>query len=69
MYLVVITILIGIEKVNADDGSPAFFLKIAKNIPRVGRSSGAENFFLKASKNIPRIGKREESVSKIKLKL
>ena len=51
-------------EVNADDSAPAFFLKIAKNIPRVGRSSAAEDFFLKASKNIPRIGKREEMVSR-----
>ncbi|XP_051158434.1 uncharacterized protein LOC127279848 [Leptopilina boulardi] len=60
-FIVITMMLLGIEKVNADDSSPAFFLKIAKNVPRIGRSSGAENFFLKASKNIPRIGKREES--------
>lgn len=57
-------LLIGIENVDADDGSPAFFLKIAKNVPRIGRSSDADNFFFKSSKNIPRIGKREETVSK-----
>ncbi|XP_033208926.1 uncharacterized protein LOC117167830 isoform X2 [Belonocnema kinseyi] len=53
-------ILIGIDNAKADDGTPAFFLKIAKNIPRVGRSSEAEEFFRKASKNVPTIGKREE---------
>lgn len=47
------------QPVEADD-VPAFFLKIAKNIPRVGRSGRFEDYFLKAAKNIPRIGKRPD---------
>ncbi|XP_076648119.1 ecdysis triggering hormone [Halictus rubicundus] len=33
------------------DEVPAFFLKIAKNIPRVGRSDGYEDLLLKSRKN------------------
>ncbi|XP_043287912.1 uncharacterized protein ETH isoform X2 [Venturia canescens] len=47
------------QPVEADE-VPAFFLKIAKNIPRVGRSDRFEDYFLKAAKNIPRIGRRAE---------
>ncbi|KAK1122134.1 hypothetical protein K0M31_009362 [Melipona bicolor] len=36
------------------DEVPAFFLKIAKNIPRVGRSEGYDDF-LKSRRNTPKV--------------
>ncbi|XP_078032661.1 ecdysis triggering hormone [Augochlora pura] len=40
------------QNVTKADEVPAFFLKIAKNIPRVGRSDGYDDLFLKSRKNI-----------------
>lgn len=40
------------QNVSKADEVPAFFLKIAKNIPRVGRSDGYEDYLLKSRKNI-----------------
>ncbi|XP_074111836.1 ecdysis triggering hormone isoform X1 [Cotesia typhae] len=46
--------------VEADE-VPAFFLKIAKNIPRVGRSGRIDEYLLtKQSKNYPRANKVSE---------
>ncbi|KAG7188766.1 hypothetical protein KM043_008384 [Ampulex compressa] len=53
-----VTFLICQNNVEADE-VPAFFLKIAKNIPRVGRSGKFEDFFYKSAKNIPRIGRSD----------
>ncbi|XP_033334056.2 ecdysis triggering hormone [Megalopta genalis] len=41
-----------LQNVSKADEVPAFFLKIAKNIPRVGRSDGYEDLLLKSRKNI-----------------
>ena len=49
----VLTLLI-CENASKADEVPAFFLKIAKNIPRVGRSEG-NNDFLKSRRNIPKV--------------
>ncbi|KAK0080403.1 hypothetical protein PV325_014013 [Microctonus aethiopoides] len=57
-YLTVIALAIGWTTIEADE-VPAFFLKIAKNIPRVGRSGRSDDFFLEASKNIPRTADRD----------
>nr|XP_031827718.1 uncharacterized protein LOC116424884 [Nomia melanderi] len=40
------------QNVSKADEVPAFFLKIAKNIPRVGRSDGYEDYLLKSRKNV-----------------
>ncbi|XP_015115374.1 uncharacterized protein LOC107040000 [Diachasma alloeum] len=50
----------GMITVQADDEVPAFFLKIAKNVPRIGRSDKYHEYFLKQAKNVPRMGKRED---------
>ncbi|KAF7382112.1 ecdysis triggering hormone preproprotein [Vespula maculifrons] len=48
--------------VEADE-VPAFFLKIAKNIPRVGRSGDKfDDFFLNSPKNIPETGKHDNNL-------
>ncbi|XP_076180447.1 ecdysis triggering hormone [Ptiloglossa arizonensis] len=47
-------LLISQNATKADE-VPAFFLKIAKNIPRVGRSDGYEDLF-KSRKNVPKLG-------------
>ncbi|OAD61141.1 hypothetical protein WN48_01209 [Eufriesea mexicana] len=47
--------LIVCENVSMADEVPAFFLKIAKNIPRVGRSDGYDDIF-KSRRNIAKIG-------------
>ncbi|KOC66361.1 hypothetical protein WH47_08753 [Habropoda laboriosa] len=60
-YFFVYVLLIGVlalfvgANASAADEVPAFFLKIAKNIPRVGRSDGYDDF-LKSRKNIGKIG-------------
>ncbi|XP_034177988.1 ecdysis triggering hormone [Osmia lignaria lignaria] len=46
-----LVVLIGPSKA---DEVPAFFLKIAKNIPRVGRSDGYDDFY-KSRQNIPQV--------------
>ena len=46
--------LLACENLSKADEVPAFFLKIAKNIPRVGRSEGY-NDFLKSRRNIPQV--------------
>ncbi|XP_076679234.1 ecdysis triggering hormone [Andrena cerasifolii] len=43
------------QNASRADEVPAFFLKIAKNIPRVGRSDGYDDVF-KSHKNLPKIG-------------
>ncbi|XP_015433603.1 PREDICTED: uncharacterized protein LOC107189557 [Dufourea novaeangliae] len=58
---VVSVLLVGVfallisQNVSKADEVPAFFLKIAKNIPRVGRSDGYEDLLLKSRKNVPKI--------------
>ncbi|XP_043529246.1 uncharacterized protein LOC122538845 isoform X2 [Frieseomelitta varia] len=51
--LVGVLALLICENASEADEVPAFFLKIAKNIPRVGRSEG-NNDFLKSRRNIPK---------------
>ncbi|KAG6802554.1 ecdysis triggering hormone preproprotein [Apis mellifera caucasica] len=46
------------ENASMADEVPAFFLKIAKNIPRVGRSEGYDDFF-KSRKNLPKLGNHD----------
>ncbi|XP_003704398.2 ecdysis triggering hormone isoform X1 [Megachile rotundata] len=53
-FLLATLVSIGQNATKADE-VPAFFLKIAKNIPRVGRSDGYDGFF-KSRQNIPKIG-------------
>lgn len=48
------------------DEVPAFFLKIAKNIPRVGRSEAYDDFF-KSRKNLPKLGNHDGQVVVIKI--
>ncbi|XP_066589268.1 uncharacterized protein ETH [Prorops nasuta] len=61
LLLAVLLLMVHTRFTLADE-VPAFFLKIAKNVPRIGRSdSSFEDFFFKTSKNIPRIGRREGS--------
>ncbi|XP_043529237.1 uncharacterized protein LOC122538845 isoform X1 [Frieseomelitta varia] len=52
--LVGVLALLICENASEADEVPAFFLKIAKNIPRVGRSEG-NNDFLKSRRNIPKV--------------
>ncbi|CAD1477543.1 unnamed protein product, partial [Heterotrigona itama] len=56
----VLALLICGDASKADE-VPAFFLKIAKNIPRVGRSEGY-NDFLKSRRNIPKVSVHESGV-------
>nr|XP_012143027.1 PREDICTED: uncharacterized protein LOC100875162 isoform X2 [Megachile rotundata] len=53
-FLLATLVSIGQNATKADE-VPAFFLKIAKNIPRVGRSDGYDGFF-QSRQNIPKIG-------------
>lgn len=46
--------------VEADE-VPAFFLKIAKNIPRVGRSDKFDDLFLNSGKNVHETGKHDDN--------
>ncbi|XP_063977361.1 uncharacterized protein LOC135162641 [Diachasmimorpha longicaudata] len=58
--LTIAVLLCGAIVVQADDEVPAFFLKIAKNVPRIGRSDKYYDYFFKQAKNMPRMGKRED---------
>lgn len=49
------------ENASTADEVPAFFLKIAKNIPRVGRSEGYDDYF-KSRKNLPKLGSHDTQV-------
>ncbi|XP_034941596.1 uncharacterized protein ETH isoform X2 [Chelonus insularis] len=63
-FIVVYVIVLATKWTTVDaDEVPAFFLKIAKNIPRVGRSGRSEDFFLKPSRNIPRVTRGDENFS------
>lgn len=76
--MAVIFLVTGTSVVEADE-VPAFFLKIAKNMPRVGRSEATSldrlnGYILKTAKNAPRVGKRDVVIfsacnKKIKLTL
>ena len=61
----VLALLICGDASRADE-VPAFFLKIAKNIPRVGRSEGY-NDFLKSRRNIPKPLSAHESGAQVLL--
>lgn len=54
------------ENSSTADEVPAFFLKIAKNIPRVGRSEGYDDFF-KSRKNFPKLGNHDAQVVVIEI--
>ncbi|XP_011310218.1 uncharacterized protein ETH [Fopius arisanus] len=58
--MIIVVLSCGVITVEADDEVPAFFLKIAKNVPRIGRSDKYHEYFLKQAKNVPRMGKRED---------
>ncbi|CAK9819792.1 hypothetical protein ANTQUA_LOCUS10314 [Anthophora quadrimaculata] len=55
VFLIGVLTLFVCKNATMADEVPAFFLKIAKNIPRVGRSEGYDDY-VKTRKNIGKIG-------------
>ncbi|XP_043488929.1 uncharacterized protein LOC122515595 [Polistes fuscatus] len=60
-FLGSILILFVVESLVKADEVPAFFLKIAKNIPRVGRSEKFDDFYSKSTDNNPSSGKYHDN--------
>ncbi|CAK9812788.1 hypothetical protein ANTPLA_LOCUS7537 [Anthophora plagiata] len=61
VFLIGVLALLICENATMGDEVPAFFLKIAKNIPRVGRSEGYDDY-VKTRKNIGKIGAYDAGV-------